>query len=41
VIGAEQRLEARRLGPPRHRELLVIGQALLGLDHQREAHLNS
>ena len=38
VVGAEERLEAGRLGAPRDGELVLVRQALLGLDHQREAH---
>ena len=41
VVGPEQRLEPRGLGRPGHGELLVVGEALLGLDHQREPHLDS
>ncbi len=39
VVGPEERLEAGRLGPPDDRQLLLVGQALLGLDHEREAHV--
>jgi hypothetical protein len=38
VVRSEERLEARGLGPARDRQLLVVGQPLLGLGHQGEAH---
>ena len=38
VVGAEQRLEAVGLGALRDGDLVAVGQALLGLDHQRETH---
>jgi hypothetical protein len=38
VVRAEERLEADRLRPTDDRQLIGIGQALLGLDHQRESH---
>jgi hypothetical protein len=41
VVGPEERLEARALGPPSDFELLGVGQPLLGLDHQNESHASS
>jgi len=38
VVGAEERLEAGRLRAPDDRKLLVVAQALLGLDHQGKSH---
>ena len=38
VIGAQERLEAGRLGAPGERQLVGIGAALLRLDHQRVPH---
>ena len=39
MVGPEERFEPGRLGAPNDRQLVVIGEALLGLDHQRETHL--
>ena len=41
VVGAEERLEAVGLGALGHGHLVAVGHALLGLDHQREAHRDS
>jgi hypothetical protein len=38
VVGAQERLEACRLGMLRNRQLVRIGAPLLWLDHQRETH---
>ena len=38
VVGAEEGVEAERLGPLRHPEQLVVGRALLGLDEDAEQH---
>ena len=38
VVGAQEGLEARRLGMLRNRQLVRIRAALLWLDHQRETH---
>jgi len=38
VVGAEQGLEAVRLGSLGDRDLVAVAEALLGFDHQRETH---
>jgi hypothetical protein len=38
VIAPEERFESEVLGPSSHGQLVVVGQALLGLEHDREAH---
>ena len=39
VVGPEERLEPGRLGPLHDGQLLVVGEAHLGLGHQREPHV--
>jgi hypothetical protein len=38
VVAPEERLEAGRLRPPNDGQLIQVREALLGLDHEREAH---
>jgi hypothetical protein len=38
MIGPEEGLETGSLRPPGNRQLLGVGQALLGLDHQGKSH---